>query len=641
MLKTKLKCAFVFSVLLAFSVLKGSATAPDTLFIKPSLHSHGINKYYRYYKDNQNGGVKEALSALSKNLFKQNNTNGVLNEPISSAPYWIVLYVKNDTTVDFPIIWNFNEDGIQFTLFDITDTARPVLIDSNSTALEMGNRSFNCRRVSFNVFLPAGQFKKLMVKCNITTANQMFVPTSVFTLNDLFMYETNYSFLLGRYFGFFLFALLLNLLLWIFSRNKLYCFQFLYIFSLIIFNVIEQMFDGMLLPAWLHQVVMVMPKISFYVLSLFFATYVFEAFTEHKRYFPKANKWLNIFRILILFNYVLLFATLFYNKYPVTWLLILRDKGTLLALINYLVFILFIVYGSIKKDRLHLIYLLSASPILLGFLNFIANGLFDIDLFGVEPSNIVVGLAIELLLQTIIFSNRYKFLNEKVVTLAEEKLEVEKNVTHEVMQAQEMERVKISEDLHDHLGNDFLGLQMLTERLVQINRDRGYPIDTELLSQIKGEINSMAADMRYITHALSQKYIVEEGLIALVEQRIALLNSGGAIKFLFEHRGNPELLSTMSNITIFRIILESINNIIKHSDASEATIQLLVDDHTISIIAKDNGKGFDRETVKNGLGLFTIQARAEGMKGKLEINTAIGKGCTLAITIPTEYHKNK
>ena len=120
-----------------------------------------------------------------------------------------------------------------------------------------------------------------------------------------------------------------------------------------------------------------------------------------------------------------------------------------------------------------------------------------------------------------------------------------------------------------------------------------------------------------------------------------MLNSGGAIKFLFEHRGNPELLSTMSNITIFRIILESINNIIKHSDASEATIQLLVDDHTISIIAKDNGKGFDRETVKNGLGLFTIQARAEGMKGKLEINTAIGKGCTLAITIPTEYHKNK
>lgn len=641
MLKTKINGLVIAIILCFLSSLQCFATAPDTLLMKPNLHTHGINKYYRFYKDDLYGDVKEALAALNKNLFKENKTNGVLNEPISSSPYWIVLYVKNDTTVDFPIIWNFNEDGIQFTLYDITDTTHPMLIDSNSTALEMGERSFNCRRVSFNIFLHAGQFKKLIVKCKLTTANQMFVPTSVFTLPDLFVYETNYSFLLGRYFGFFLFALLLNLLLWLFSRNKLYCFQFLYIFSLVIFNVIEQMFDGMLLPEWLHHTVMIMPKISFYVLSLFFATYVFESFTEHKKYFPTANRWLNIFRIAILFNYVLLFSTLFYNKYPLTWLLILRDKGTLLALINYLIFIVFVVYGTIKKDKLHLIYLLSASPILISFLNFIANGLFNIDLFGVEPSNIIVGMSIELLLQTIIFSNRYKFLNEKVVTLAEEKLEVVKNETRNVMQAQEMERIKISEDLHDHLGNDFLGLQMLTNKLIQLNKDKGNPIDDGLLSQIKEEINSMAADMRYITHALSQKYIVEQGLISLIEQRIALINSSGVIKFSFEHSGNPESLSTMSNITIFRIILESINNIIKHSGATEATVQLFITDETITIIAKDNGNGFDQNAMKTGLGLFTIQARTEGMKGKFEIKSSIGNGCTLIISIPTEYHKNK
>ena len=111
------------------------------------------------------------------------------------------------------------------------------------------------------------------------------------------------------------------------------------------------------------------------------------------------------------------------------------------------------------------------------------------------------------------------------------------------------------------------------------------------------------------------------------------------IHFSFDYSGNPETISNIANINIFRIILEAINNIIKHSEASKASIKLFIDEYSIVIIAFDNGKGFDINDAKLGKGLYSMQIRAEAMKGKFEINSKMNKGCSITITIPTQIHK--
>ena len=150
----------------------------------------------------------------------------------------------------------------------------------------------------------------------------------------------------------------------------------------------------------------------------------------------------------------------------------------------------------------------------------------------------------------------------------------------------------------------------------------------------------MASNMRFIAHALAQIQIEEKGIIALIKSRIELLNNNCQTHFTFQHEGNPETLSNISKITIYRIIIESINNIVKHAEATNATLILSINDVAIGIVAKDNGKGFNVDNLIKGIGLYTIKARTEAMKGKITINSALGKGCTISISIPTEFHKN-
>jgi len=605
--------------------------------MKPGVYDPDLRKYYVFQKGESNGTLSIVLNALEKGQFKKNTSDVVLNEPITSNPYWIALDIKNDTTIDFPITWNFYEDGIQFSVYNITNSSHPSLIASYSTATPVDKRGFGVRCVSFKVLLPKGQTVKLLAKCQITTANQMYVPTDVTTPEDILQYEMDYSLLVGRYFGFFLFALLFNLLVWAFTKSNLYLFQFFYILSISIFNILELLFDATLLPAWLHQLVVLIPKNTFLALSIFFAIHVFEQFTDLKLTFIKTYRLLQWLKYFVLALITLFILPLLLSDSSHQLLLLSRNVATILTLSSYIIFIVFILAGCLKKNILHLFYLLSALPILLGFISFVLNGYFRFKIFHIEPGNLMVGLAAELLFQTLFFSYRYRFLNLNVQKLSVEKLEIEKNVSQSIMQAQEMERTKISEDLHDQLGNDFIGLKMLTNRLARINESQGYPINEDLVTEIKTFIADMSVNIRQITHTLAQINMEEKGLITLINNRIVLLNTSGNIKFSFKHNGNPETLSSIANIAIFRIMLEAINNIVKHSAATEASLILQID-RNITLTITDNGKGFVIDHIDKGLGLYTMRARTEAMKGTFEIVSGKGTGTNITIFIPTKYH---
>lgn len=84
----------------------------------------------------------------------------------------------------------------------------------------------------------------------------------------------------------------------------------------------------------------------------------------------------------------------------------------------------------------------------------------------------------------------------------------------------------------------------------------------------------------------------------------------------------------------FRIIQEQTNNIIKYAEASEIIIGLCKKNNSFHLVIKDNGKGFDLETAKNGTGLINIRNRVEAFNGTLNITTSPGKGCCIDIVLP-------
>ena len=87
-------------------------------------------------------------------------------------------------------------------------------------------------------------------------------------------------------------------------------------------------------------------------------------------------------------------------------------------------------------------------------------------------------------------------------------------------------------------------------------------------------------------------------------------------------------------IQIFRIIQELITNIIKHSQAKEATIQFSQNEGVLTIMVEDNGKGFELNNTSNGIGLINIEKRMERINGELIIDSSIGSGTTVILNIP-------
>ena len=94
----------------------------------------------------------------------------------------------------------------------------------------------------------------------------------------------------------------------------------------------------------------------------------------------------------------------------------------------------------------------------------------------------------------------------------------------------------------------------------------------------------------------------------------------------------PENIETV----IYRVLQELINNIIKHAQANEVTIQLIRESNEFMLMVEDNGKGFDLEKTmqQQGIGLKNITSRVEYLNGQVNYDTAVGKGTTVIIEIP-------
>ncbi|MGZ5253297.1 MAG: PAS domain S-box protein [Flavitalea sp.] len=208
-----------------------------------------------------------------------------------------------------------------------------------------------------------------------------------------------------------------------------------------------------------------------------------------------------------------------------------------------------------------------------------------------------------------------------------EQEEVQRRITEAVILAQEQERNIISLELHDNVCQ-LLTTAKLYLDLVKDQSDKVHPMIYDTLEIIKLSINQV----RDISHALSYSTLGEAPFRDSLEQLIRHVN--GALKTEFQLEIidlDDSLLSCGLKLSIYRIIQEQINNILKHSDAPEACVRLQQSEGQLFLTISDNGSGFDPAVRKNGMGLNNIRSRVNAYGGKLQLQTTPGKGCYLQI----------
>jgi PAS domain S-box-containing protein len=216
--------------------------------------------------------------------------------------------------------------------------------------------------------------------------------------------------------------------------------------------------------------------------------------------------------------------------------------------------------------------------------------------------------------------------------LLEQQINKQKQMAQVAVEAQEKERAEIGKELHDNV-NQLLTTTKLYLELAKNNVE----MREDLIQRSANNISEIIQEIRQLSRSLVPYSITDLGMVAAVNDLIETLQLVNVINIRFEHSGDLEkALSPSLKVTLFRIIQEQLNNIIKHAYANGVLIQLQNRGSFIQLTVKDDGIGFDMKTVKRGIGISNIMSRANMFDGKAAIISKPGKGCKLSVQIPLQ-----
>ncbi len=200
--------------------------------------------------------------------------------------------------------------------------------------------------------------------------------------------------------------------------------------------------------------------------------------------------------------------------------------------------------------------------------------------------------------------------------------------------AQEEERKRISRDLHDDIGTKLSALKLFLSSL-ELKAHAIHQEEIVSLAQNSEQfIQEVVKDLRNLLINLSPTVLEDFGYTNAVEGLANKINETKLIHFDLNVFGFKQRLQKDYELALYRITQELINNILKHADAKNISLQTGQRDDKIVLLIEDDGKGFDVNLHKDGYGLKNLETRTKLLNGKITIESIPGKGTTTLIEIP-------
>lgn len=245
------------------------------------------------------------------------------------------------------------------------------------------------------------------------------------------------------------------------------------------------------------------------------------------------------------------------------------------------------------------------------------------------PSLFEIGLVLETAVLSFAMMYRYNIFKKQKEALEAELSKQNNKAANDILVAQEVERKRIAEDLHDEIGSS---LAVLKLRMQNMN------IDRKDLDELISIVDEASSNTRNISHNLMPPEFEKTSLRDLLNGYYFKLNNETNTRFLFICKGKGKPFEKSTELMIYRIIIEITKNILMHAKASEATIQLLYEDDGLEIMAEDNGVGI-RKADPKGIGIKNIYSRVNYLNGEISIDTN-KNGTTIIINVPYSNFKS-
>lgn len=205
----------------------------------------------------------------------------------------------------------------------------------------------------------------------------------------------------------------------------------------------------------------------------------------------------------------------------------------------------------------------------------------------------------------------------------------QQQLTKQVMEAQEKERESIGYELHDNV-NQILTSSKLYLEIALVNQEN----KDHLVSKSIDMIVSCIKEIRSLSHRLSAPALGTGSLVDSLSALLETVSTSSGIKVEFNSIQYTSPLGEDKSFALYRIAQEQLNNVVRHSGATNLKMHLWQDDHQTYLTISDNGKGFNPKSAVRGIGIHNMIGRAKMFNGMIEIESAPGKGCMLKVIIP-------
>lgn len=479
----------------------------------------------------------------------------------------------------------------------------------------------------YHVFrIPLKDSEVTHVLIRVASSTRLTIPLQLWPENEYFQENSLVDLLHGLYFGALLSLAMYNAFLYPTVKDRSYLYYVLYLLTMLGFQLSLDGYAALYLwpsSAWIAD----RAPTLFLSLCLFFGLEFARLMTSAESYCPIHNRLIKWFRPITLIPFILLLIG--GNPGHSLTLLISLSAITTILIINSIII-------TLRRGHNLSLYLLIAFSALIPGIVILLLTNFDILSSGPWAKYVLqVGTFLEAILLSMALAYRINELESARSKSMQKNLELEREIctsqslfTQKLLTTQDLERKRISIELHDGIGQN---LAVISNQVKALETE-GQPT----VGRIRDEIAHTINNVRNITHDLHPHILDKLGLESALQSTVYKVFSPLNLNYHLETVPELDSISQKNQLHLYRIVQELTHNAVKHSASSSVSIEFSSTDDRLFLRYSDNGLGqlITRSGELSGLGMGSIKERVRAMGGVFEHDRHGSKGFHINIVIP-------
>lgn len=622
--------AFLFKLLvfLLFStslIAQQSTEYEDVFYVKGPNNEH-LSKYATFWVDKElKGSLSNAVKALNEGNFERWKINTTLNLGQNPYPLWLHLRVKNMSDEFHHYWWSVYSQADYLFVYEKKPEGW-IVTDTIAKAVLKKDRKLPVRFLAKDFEMEYGEEKDILIEI-VNPRHLQNAITDFTTPDNNLLWEKNFYWNIGFFLGCFLFIGVISLVIGGILRETVFFQYGLYLFLIVSIMLLQEIMVAVIDVDSLFYFFNRLHSLPLIIISLAVHFEILAYILNIKKYrskpvilFRKINRGILLYGIIIAILYFVFMEKLHFGQFLYSLIWKISVALAFIVVVNT-----FAMVVTLMNSRQQLITGIFLGLILLYlnpagyFINY--SGMFNYYRI-TYPNYFYWIVCAELMILGGVVTWRYrKTITDNYKLIKEKAIQEERALQREV-EIQEQERQQIARDLHDDLGTTISAIKLIITN--------SYDDDKTLVNMI----NKANTDVRHFFSKLSLEQGKNENIVEIIRTKIAELNRIGNVDLSLITVGDELTLPDYLIQPLSRIAVELLSNVIKHSEATEATIQLLIEKKEVQLIVEDNGIGFDlKEKRGKGMGLENIYSRTNRWNGEVHLSSN-HSGTTVIITIP-------